>query len=166
MLTAYVGLGSNLGDREERLAAAVRLLDESPAVRVARRSPIYETTPWGPITDQPDFLNAVCEITTTLAPRPLLLRLLAIEAALGRERRGSPGPRVVDLDLLLYGDRIVDETGLRVPHPRLHERAFVLAPLCDLAPDYVHPRLGVLLRVLCERVGTAGVRRAGPAPRP
>jgi len=163
MPTAYIGLGSNLGDREERLAAAVRLLQESPGVDVVRRSPIYETTPWGPVPDQPDFLNAVCAIATTLAPRPLLERLLAIEAALGRERRGSPGPRTVDLDLLLYDDRVIDEDGLKVPHPRLHLRAFVLVPLCDLAPDYVHPVLGVTLRVLGERIGTAGVRRAGPA---
>jgi 2-amino-4-hydroxy-6-hydroxymethyldihydropteridine diphosphokinase len=131
---AYVGLGSNLGDREELLRAAVRALDAEAAIDVVAVSSFSETDPTGYL-DQPRFVNAVAAVETSLAPRELLDRLLAIEAALGRRRDGPrQGPRTIDLDLLLYGDEVVDEPGLQVPHPRLHERRFALEPLAELAP--------------------------------
>ena len=128
MTLAYIGLGSNLGDRESLLRRAAELIG---AVRL---SEVRETEPWG-LEQQPRFLNAVAEIETTLAPRRLLDHLLDVEARLGRERIGPKwGPRTIDLDLLLYGDETVDEPGLVVPHPRLLEREFVLEPLADLVP--------------------------------
>jgi 2-amino-4-hydroxy-6-hydroxymethyldihydropteridine diphosphokinase len=135
---AYIGLGSNLGDREAMITQAADLID---AVRL---STIHETAPWG-YADQPSFLNAVAEVDTALEPRALLDRLLAVEHELGRERTGPRwGPRVIDLDLLLYGDRVVDEPGLTVPHPRLLERAFALEPLAELAPSHEIPGNGTV----------------------
>jgi 2-amino-4-hydroxy-6-hydroxymethyldihydropteridine diphosphokinase len=132
-MRVYVGLGSNLGDRERTLRAAVARLSASPRVEVLGVSSLRETDPVGPIADQPRFLNGVVVLETSLSPCELLDRLLEIEAAFGRTRDGPPGgPRTLDLDLLLYGDERVDEPGLRVPHPRLHERSFVLEPLEEL----------------------------------
>ncbi len=128
MTHAYIGLGSNLGDRESLIRRAAELIG------AARLSEVRETEPWG-YEKQPRFLNAVAEIETELAPRRLLDHLLDIERRLGRERVGPKwGPRTIDLDLLLYGDETVDEPGLVVPHPRLLEREFVLEPLADLVP--------------------------------
>ena len=128
MTTAYVGLGSNLGDREQLIRRAAELIG---AVRL---SSVLETEPWG-IEDQPKFLNAVAEIETPLTARQLLDQLLAVERRLGRERVGPQwGPRTIDLDLLLYGDETIDEPGLVVPHPRLAERDFALRPLAELVP--------------------------------
>jgi 2-amino-4-hydroxy-6-hydroxymethyldihydropteridine diphosphokinase len=130
---AYIGLGSNLGDREDTLRTAVERLAATPGVEVVAVSSLRETDPVGPITDQPRFLNGAVAVETTLTPRRLLDILLAIEAGLGRTRTGPPGgPRTLDLDLLLYGDERVDQPGLQVPHPRLHERSFVLEPLHEL----------------------------------
>ncbi|HEY3353101.1 MAG TPA: 2-amino-4-hydroxy-6-hydroxymethyldihydropteridine diphosphokinase [Polyangia bacterium] len=159
MHTAYVGLGANLGDRLATLREAVRRLGQDAAVAVRRCSPVYETAPWGPIQAQPAFLNAVCEVATTLDPRGLLDRLLAIEAALGRVRDVPQGPRVVDLDLLLYDAAVVEEPGLTVPHPRLSERAFVLVPLADLAPALVPPGGAEPIAARLARLGGAGVTR-------
>jgi 2-amino-4-hydroxy-6-hydroxymethyldihydropteridine diphosphokinase len=123
---AFIGLGSNLGDRETTIRKAASLLGPH------RLSPLVETEPWG-YADQPAFLNAAAEIETGLTPRELLDRLLAIETELGRVREGPPyGPRTIDLDLLLYGDEVIDEPGLTVPHPRLAERLFALEPLFAL----------------------------------
>ena len=137
MPTTYVGLGSNLGDREGNLRGAVELLRELGPVRVSR---IRETDPVG-VTDQPRFLNAVVQLETELSARELLDRLLEIERRLGRNRSAETrwGPRIIDLDLLLYGDETIDEPGLTVPHPRLAERGFVLEPLHELAPDLLLP---------------------------
>lgn len=139
--TAYVALGSNLGDRDAHLAFAVRALEETPGVAVTGRSRVYETDPVGP-GDQRAYLNAVLRIETGLPARELLAALLAIEERAGR-RRDAGGPRwsarPLDLDLLFFGTRILDEPGLVVPHPRIAERGFVLAPLADLAPGWVHP---------------------------
>jgi 2-amino-4-hydroxy-6-hydroxymethyldihydropteridine diphosphokinase len=133
VVRVYVGLGSNLGDREETLRAAVARLSDGPRVEVLAVSSLRETDPVGPIADQPRFLNGVVVLETSLSPRELLHRLLEIEAEFGRTREGPPGgPRTLDLDLLLYGDEHVEEPGLRVPHPRLHERSFVLEPLEEL----------------------------------
>jgi 2-amino-4-hydroxy-6-hydroxymethyldihydropteridine diphosphokinase len=135
---AYIGLGANLGDREETIRTA------AAALGARRLSAIRETAPWG-VEDQPPFLNAVAELDTDLEPRALLERLLSIERDLGRVRDGRRwGPRTIDLDLLLYGDRVVDEPGLQVPHPLLHERAFALEPLAELAPDVRIPGRGTV----------------------
>jgi 2-amino-4-hydroxy-6-hydroxymethyldihydropteridine diphosphokinase len=134
LATAYIGLGSNLGDRGENLPRALERLG------AARVSTIRETDPVG-VTEQPRFLNAVAELETDLPPRALLDRLLEIERDLGRDRESEErwGPRAIDLDLLLYDDEVIDEPGLTVPHPRLAERRFVLEPLAELAPDLVLP---------------------------
>jgi len=139
---AYVGLGANLGDREASIRRAAELIGAT------RLSPVIETEPWG-YEDQPRFLNAVAEIDTDLSPRALLDRLLEVERELGRERTGPRyGPRTIDLDLLLYGDERVDEPGLQVPHPRLHERAFALAPLAALVPERKIPGNGTVQEAL------------------
>ena len=143
---AFVGLGANLGDRLENLRLAVGRLDAAAGVRVLRCSPVYETAPQGPVRQQPPFINAVCAVETALAPRDLLACLLDVERSLGRQRDVPQGPRTIDLDLLLYGATVAAEPGLEVPHPRLPERAFVLVPLLDLAPDLRHPQTGELLR--------------------
>ena len=137
MTRAYIGLGSNLGDREMALRQALAGLEELGAVRV---SSVRETEPVG-ISDQPRFLNAVAELNTELAARDLLDRLLELERTIGRNRTKETrwGPRTIDLDLLLYGDEVIAEPGLTVPHPRLAEREFVLEPLYELAPDLVLP---------------------------
>ena len=139
-MIAYVGLGSNLGERESTLLAALEALRNSPAVEVVAVSTFRETDPVG-VVDQPRFVNAVAALETSLAPRELLVRLLQVERELGRDRASEErwGPRTVDLDLLLYGDDVIDEPGLTVPHPRLAERAFVVVPLLELAPDLTLP---------------------------
>lgn len=160
---AYVSLGSNEGDRRAHLRAALAALEASAGIRDVVRSPIYETDAVGP-GRQRSHLNAVARLSTTLSPRALLERLLAIEAENGRVRGPVRHmPRTLDLDLLLYGDRMVDEPGLSVPHPALADRAFVLEPLCDLAPDHVHPVLGKTVAVLAARVrDPAAVRACEP----
>jgi 2-amino-4-hydroxy-6-hydroxymethyldihydropteridine diphosphokinase len=144
---AYVGLGANLGDRERTLRAAAE------ALGALRLSSIRETEPWG-LTDQPRFLNAVAELETELRPRGLLEVLLEGERAHGRVRAERWGPRTLDLDLLLYGDEAIDEPGLTLPHPRLHERIFVLEPLAELAPDLNVPGKG-RVRDLLARLQSA-----------
>lgn len=140
MTLAYLGLGSNLGDRETSLQQASEALDWGPA-RLLRCSRRYEAAPVGGPEDQPWFLNQVVEIETRLEPFELLDRCMAIENALGRRRSSEVrwGPRIIDIDILLFGDQIVDTGGLVVPHPRLFERAFALVPLAELAPDLVPP---------------------------
>jgi 2-amino-4-hydroxy-6-hydroxymethyldihydropteridine diphosphokinase len=150
VIEAYVGLGSNLGDRLGNLGAAVDRLALEPGFTVRAVSLAYESEPIGP--PQPHYLNAVARIGTLLAPRAMLARLRAIEDAMGRVRRERWGSREIDLDLLLYGDRVVQETGLQVPHPMLAQRAFVLAPLCELDPDARHPGLGLTAAELLQRL--------------
>jgi len=133
MTTSYIGIGSNLGDREATLRSAVASLAASPGVEVAAVSALRETDPVGPITDQPRFLNGAVAVETSLDARGLLKLLLRIEADHGRTREGPQGgPRTLDLDLLVHGDERIDEPGLTIPHPRLHERPFVLEPLAEL----------------------------------
>ena len=148
MARAYIGLGSNLGDREATLRRAVDLLGAEPGIDVLAVSDLRETEPVG-VVDQPRFVNAAATIETGLDPRALLDVLLAVEQRLGRVRDGTHwGPRVVDLDLLLYGDVVLDEPGLRVPHPRLHERRFALEPLAELDPDLGVPGRGTVSGLL------------------
>jgi len=149
---AYVSLGSNLGDRAVQLSRALAALAALPATRVAALSPIFETAPVGPPPQGP-YLNAVAKLRTSLAPRALLEDLLAIERAAGRVRGGvRNAARTLDLDLLLYGASVIDEPGLRVPHPRLAERPFVLEPLAALAPALRHPELDETISALASRV--------------
>jgi 2-amino-4-hydroxy-6-hydroxymethyldihydropteridine diphosphokinase len=145
---AYVGVGSNLGDREGTIRRAVDMLRGEPGVVVSAVSTLIETEPWG-YTEQPSFLNGAVELSTSLGARRLLDLLLEVERRLGRTRDAVRyGPRTIDLDLLLYGSEQVQEPGLTVPHPRLHERAFALRPLLELAPGIVIPGRGPLGDVL------------------
>lgn len=133
--TAYVGLGSNLDGPERRIRQALLALDVMAQTRLVRHSRLYRTAPWGR-GEQPDFVNAVAQLSTGLAPRPLLDALLALELEQGRRRDGTLwGPRTLDLDLLVYGDLRLDEPGLSLPHPRIAGRAFVLLPLAEIAPE-------------------------------
>ena len=151
MTRAYVALGSNLGDREATLRAAVEALGEEPGLDVVAVSRFLDTEPVGYV-DQPRFLNGAAALDTTLAARELLDVLLEVERRFGRRREDVPaqGPRTLDLDLLLYGDAEVDEPGLRVPHPRLHERRFVLEPLADLDPALEVPGRGRVEEILAR----------------
>jgi 2-amino-4-hydroxy-6-hydroxymethyldihydropteridine diphosphokinase len=145
--TAYVGLGANIGPREVTLLRAVELLGEADGVEVVAVSRLRETDPVG-LVDQPPFLNGAVRVETTLPPRALLDLLLELERSLGRVRGERWGPRTVDLDLLVYGSERIDEPGLRVPHPRLHERAFALEPLAELDPELDVPGLGPVSELL------------------
>lgn len=137
-MTAYLGFGSNLGDRPAILDEVMRTLSQTPQVIITRRSSLYETQPVG-FLDQPDFLNAVIEVKTTLTPRELLGLVLRLEENHGRVRNLRWGPRVIDIDILLYGEVALAEPDLTVPHPRLTERAFALVPLAEIAPNAHFP---------------------------
>lgn len=159
----YVGLGSNLGPRRDLLRSSLDALRELMVVEQV--SPLYETAPLGPV-EQPPFLNAVLAGSRAPEPQVLLRAMLAIERRLGRRRDGPRfGPRRIDLDLLLYGQRQLDLPAdaelpaLTLPHPRMHQRGFVLRPLADIAPELLHPRLGLSLSQLAERIGDAGLLR-------
>ena len=149
-ITAYVGLGSNQGRSRETIERAVALLAEHESIRLSGVSSLRETDPVGYL-DQPRFLNGAARLETELTPRDLLGVLLDVERSLGRVRRGSRyGPRTIDLDLLLYGDLTIDEPGLTVPHPRLHERRFALEPLHELDPELVVPGRGRVANLLSK----------------
>lgn len=153
-VVAYIGIGSNLDDPEHQVRSAIEALARLPETRVTRVSRLYRTPPWG-MAEQPPFVNAAVALRTRLSARALLDGMLAIERARGRRRDGPRwGPRVLDLDILLYGESAFDEDGLHVPHPRIAERAFVLMPLADLDPDLVVPGYGSL-RELLAHVDTA-----------
>jgi 2-amino-4-hydroxy-6-hydroxymethyldihydropteridine diphosphokinase len=151
MTRAYVALGANLGDREATIRAALAELDLVPGVQIVAVSALRETDPVGYL-DQPRFLNGAAALETTLAPRELLDVLLAVERRFGRTREGVPaqGPRTLDLDLLLYGSAEIAEPGLTIPHPRLHERRFVLEPLSELDPSLEVPGKGKIQSLLAE----------------
>ncbi|MEW9836621.1 2-amino-4-hydroxy-6-hydroxymethyldihydropteridine diphosphokinase [Mesorhizobium marinum] len=131
----YLSLGGNLGEPDKAMAAALRMLDADPATQVVAVSSLYRTPPWGK-TDQLDFLNIAAELATTLPPRGLLDACLDAERRLKRVRQERWGPRLIDIDILVFGDRTVHESGLEIPHPRMLERAFVLAPLAEVAPAF------------------------------
>jgi 2-amino-4-hydroxy-6-hydroxymethyldihydropteridine diphosphokinase len=167
MIDAWVGLGSNLGDRLGNLATAVGFLSREPGFSLRRVSLAYESEPVGP--PQPRYLNAVAQIGTLLSPRATLQRLQAIEERMGRIRRERWGSREIDLDLLIYGQRVVEETGLQVPHPLLEGRAFALVPLAEIAPDAVHPGRWLTVRELRDLLPPeqrATVQRYRPIRRP
>lgn len=149
-MRAFVALGSNLEDPRTQVLRGFEMLSSLPDTRLLARSRLYRSAPWG-MTEQPEFVNAAAELETELAPRELLDGLLAIERASGRDRSGTRwGPRVLDLDLLLYGNVRLDEPGLTLPHPHLHERAFVLLPLGELAPGLEVPGRGRVRRLLTQ----------------
>jgi 2-amino-4-hydroxy-6-hydroxymethyldihydropteridine diphosphokinase len=154
MESVFLGLGSNLGNRRENLHRAAAALPAGISLMAA--SPVYETDPWGYL-DQPAFLNQVWLVSTELPPWELLQVLKQIERALGRKVTFRNGPRVIDIDILFYGDWLLEQEGMTIPHPRLHERAFVLVPLADLAPDLVHPALKKTVRELLKGVDQSGV---------
>lgn len=152
MARVFIGMGSNLGDREAQLAEALAALAEPPGTQLVRASRLYETAPVGGPPQGP-YLNAVAEFECDRSPAGVLRVLLSIEAEAGRLRSGQRDrPRELDLDLLLYGDQVLETQELIVPHPRLHLRAFVLEPLAELAAELVHPRLGATLADLAQRV--------------
>ena len=180
---AYLGLGSNLETRDENLGTAMRCLGEEPVrtgagqvpndssapscpgkVQVLRASSIYQTSPWG-LEDQPDFLNCVLEVRTGLSPAGLLERIKLVEKQMGRQPGPRYGPRLIDVDILFFGDITLDRPDLQIPHPRLHQRAFALIPLAELDRNLVHPTLQTTVGILIERVdGREGVVVWGPPP--
>ncbi len=154
-VTAYIGLGSNLGDRSRNLSGAIARLSRVGVVDAV--SAIYETRPWGVDGYQPRYLNQVAAVNTLLDPLGVVAELLGIEHSLGRARQEKNASRTLDLDLLLHGATVVDASGVSVPHPRLHERAFVLVPLAEIAPDVVHPVLNRTIFELAEIADRTGV---------
>lgn len=152
-MKAYIGLGSNLGEREALLKAALEQIEALPETRLGRVSSLYDTTPVGEL-DQPNFLNAVAQIETELTARQLLWNLLLIERRLGRVRHAARryGPRTIDLDLLLHGDLVLESEELTLPHPELARRGFVLVPLVEIEPRLLHPGLGLTVTELLERL--------------
>jgi 2-amino-4-hydroxy-6-hydroxymethyldihydropteridine diphosphokinase len=165
--TAYIGFGSNVGDRVDFCDRAVTLLSLLPHSQMTGVSLLYETEP---VKDKVDpgegwFLNGVVQLETDIAPRSLLELLREIERSLGRDEEDRSGPRTIDLDILFYGDRVIDESGLTVPHPRLHQRRFVLMPLSELAPLFVHPKLlRSVNQMLAETSDSTEVRLLFPQP--
>lgn len=153
-VNAFIGLGSNLGDRAANIESAVALLGATPGVAVLRVSRNLENPAVGGPPESPPFFNAVAQVQTTLGSHALLERLLEIERTLGRQRRAKWEPRLIDLDILLFGDQIISSHDLVIPHPLMHERRFVLEPLSDIAPDAVHPVLQMTAKGLLENLTT------------
>ena len=141
-----------MGDRKKNLTHALTILNDRPDLTVLRTSSIYETEPWG-LANQPKFLNMVAEFATSISPDELLERVKKVEQDMGRKAGPRFGPRIIDIDILLLEDQVVDEPNLNVPHVSLHERAFILVPLSELAPELVHPVFGVTVATLAAKVG-------------
>ena len=154
--TVYLALGSNLGDRLTNLKQALSSL--TPQLDVKAKSQVYETPPWG-FEDQPKFLNQVIKAKTYLDPEPLLKHLKRLEVALGRKESFPNGPRLIDIDVLFYDDLVLNKPSLIIPHPRLHERGFVLLPLVELAPDLVHPVHKKTIREMLALVNVEGIQK-------
>lgn len=161
--TAYLALGSNLGNRAANLEAARDAMGLK--TRLMAASPLYETAPWG-YASQPDFLNQVVRIETKLPPIELLAFLKSIESNLGRKTSFRFGPRLIDLDILSYENLVLELPGLTIPHPRIVERAFVLVPLADLAPDWIHPQSGQAISQLLQAVDRSGIQAYNPTTNP
>ncbi len=160
--TVYIALGSNVGCKRDNMAQAVQLIADLPATQVVKSSSLYETEPWGK-TDQDEFLNQVIEIETALQPEELLHELQNIEIKMGRQRKEKWGPRLIDLDILLYGNEVIDDPQLTIPHPYLRERLFVLVPLAEIGAELQFPDDGATIEEVLSRVlvreGTRGIER-------
>lgn len=160
--TVYIALGSNVGCKRDNMAQAVQLIADLPATQVVKSSSLYETEPWGK-TDQDEFLNQVIEIETALQPEELLHELQNIEIKMGRQRKEKWGPRLIDLDILLYGNEVIDDPQLTIPHPYLRERLFVLVPLAEIGAELQFPDDGATVQEVLSRVlvreGTRGIER-------
>jgi 2-amino-4-hydroxy-6-hydroxymethyldihydropteridine diphosphokinase len=150
MAIVYIGIGSNIGNRQKNCLRAIELL-EKRGVIIKERSSMYETEPWG-IKDQPKFINMVVEIETVLNPNELLRILKDVEKKVGRKESLKWGPRIIDLDILLVDDIIINEDNLKIPHPLMHKRDFVLQPLCEIAPDIKHPLLKLSIDKLMQKL--------------
>jgi 2-amino-4-hydroxy-6-hydroxymethyldihydropteridine diphosphokinase len=150
MPTAYIGIGSNFGNREKNCAKALALL-EREGIKIVKRSSMIETEPWG-VREQPKFMNMAVEVTTDMVPDLLLRKLKEVEAELGRVETTRWGPRIIDLDILFYDDMVMSSPELEIPHPHMHEREFVLMPLCEIAPDKIHPVLKKSVRGLLHEI--------------
>jgi len=150
MSVSYIGIGSNLGNRQENCFRAVEIL-EKRGIKVQKRSSLYETEPWG-VKDQPRFINMVVQIETTLEPDDLLRVLKDIEKEIGRQDSFRWGPRMIDLDILLFNALVLNEENLQIPHPYLHEREFVLRPLSEIAPDVMHPVFHMSIDKLTQNI--------------
>ena len=155
MVLCYLGLGSNMADRAGMIARAAACLVSGGDIVLRRLSGFYLTRPWG-LSEQDDFVNAAAEVETHLGPRDLLARAKAIETSLGRHVGPRWGPREIDIDILLYGDEVLKDDDLVIPHPHLCERAFVLVPLVEIAPDLVHPETGVKVAAYIETAAEGG----------
>ena len=162
---SYIGVGSNLGDPARNCAEAIERLSKSEGIAVLRRSSFYKTAPVG-LEDQPWFVNCVVEIRTELRPGPLLAELKKIETDMGRVESVKWGPRAIDLDILLYGQEIIEEEGVVIPHPEMHKRRFVLQPLYEIAPYVIHPVYGISIKGLLDRLDDGkDVIKLGPVNR-
>ena len=150
MAIAYIGIGSNLGNRQKNCSRAIEML-ETRGIVVKKRSSMYETKPWG-VADQPQFINMALEVETGLEPYDLLRTLKDIEREIGRRETFKWGPRIIDLDILLFDALFLRDNSLQIPHPLMHERDFVLKPLCEIAPDKIHPLLKVRMCDLLEKL--------------
>lgn len=159
-MRAYIGLGSNLGEREDNIRAALEAIADLPDTDLVRVSSLYDTEPVGEV-EQPNFLNAAVMVDTELDARTLLWNLMLIEKRLGRVRTQRWGPRTIDLDLLLYGDELIEDDDLRVPHPEIIRRSFVLVPLVELEPRLVHPGTGETLVAHLNRLGARPLVKRG-----
>lgn len=159
-MRAFIGLGSNLGDREATIRAALEAIADMTDTDLVRVSSLYDTEPVGDV-DQPNFLNAVAMVDTELDARTLLWNLMLVEKRLGRVRSQRWGPRTIDLDLLLYGDEVIEDDDLRVPHPEIIRRSFVLVPLVELEPRLVHPGTGETLVAHLNRLGARPLVKRG-----
>ncbi len=160
MPVVYLGIGSNVGRRENNCLRAISLLEEN-GLTVTKRSAMHETEPWG-VKDQPQFVNMAVEAETDISPRELLLLLKRIESDMGRRPGKKWGPRVIDIDILMYDNLVVNEDDLSVPHPLLHERVFMLEPLSEISPEKVHPVLGKTVRELLSQKSSG--RQPGETP--
>lgn len=148
MKTVYLGLGSNLGSRRQNILDACAMMQKTKSIRVKKMSKLWETEPWG-YKDQPRFINAAVEIETGLPPTQLFMILKGIEKKLGRRpQKVKWGPRIIDIDILLYGDETIKTSRLEIPHPKMHKRIFVLKPLAEIAPDVIHPKLKKTIKAL------------------
>ncbi|HBG45419.1 MAG TPA: 2-amino-4-hydroxy-6-hydroxymethyldihydropteridine diphosphokinase [Deltaproteobacteria bacterium] len=154
----FIAIGTNLGDRAANVREALRIAEADGGLKVVKASSLYESEPWG-VADQPMFVNAVVEARTNLSPKELLLFLKGIESRMGRRPSERWGPRLIDLDIVFYGERLLEGEGLVVPHPDAHERAFVMTPLAEIAPEFVHPVFKLTVRALADKLGGKGLRR-------